>query len=81
VEKAYLEMKENKSNLEYENEGFGEAKTLLQNSISNYDLGIGSLNELINAFGTYLREGAQYYQTVFLYNMSVANLEMVSGNL
>ncbi len=81
VEKAYLEMKENKNNLEYENEGFGEAKKLLQNSISNYDLGIGSLNELINAFGTYLREGAQYYQTVFLYNISVANLEMVTGDL
>lgn len=81
VEKAYLEMKENKDNLEYENEGFGEAKKLLQNSISNYDLGIGSLNELINAFGTYLREGSQYYQTVFLYNISVANLEKVTGDL
>jgi outer membrane protein len=81
VEKAYLEMKENNSNLEFENEGFGEAKKLLQNAISNYDLGIGSLNELINAFGTYLREGTQYYQTVFLYNMSVANLEMVTGDL
>jgi len=81
VEKAYLDMKENNNNLEYENEGFGEAKKLLQNSISNYDLGIGSLNELINAFGTYLREGAQYYQTVFLYNISVANLEKVTGDL
>ncbi len=81
VEKAYLEMKENKNSLEYENEGFGEAKKLLQNSISNYELGIGSLNELINAFGTYLREGAQYYQTVFLYNIAVANLEMVTGDL
>jgi outer membrane protein len=80
LEKAYLDMKENKNNLEYENEGFGEAKKLLQNSVSNYDLGIGSLNELINAFGTYLREGAQYYQTVFLYNISVANLEMVTGD-
>lgn len=81
VEKAYLEMKENNSNLEFENEGFGESKKLLQNAISNYDLGIGSLNELINAFGTYIREGTQYYQTVFLYNMSVANLEMVTGDL
>jgi outer membrane protein TolC len=81
VEKAYLEMKENNNNLEFENEGFGEAKKLLQNAISNYDLGIGSLSELINAFGTYLREGTQYYQTVFLYNMSVANLEMVTGDL
>jgi outer membrane protein len=81
VEKAYLEMKENKDNLEFENEGFGQAKKLLQNSISNYDLGIGSLNELINAFGTYLREGSQYYQTVFLYNTSVANLEKVTGDL
>ena len=81
VEKAYLDVKENNNNLEFENEGFGEAKKLLQNAISNYDLGIGSLNELINAFGTYLREGTQYYQTVFLYNMSVANLEMVTGDL
>ncbi len=81
VEKAYLDVKENNNNLEFENEGFGEAKKLLQNAISNYDLGIGSLNELINAFGTYLREATQYYQTVFLYNMSVANLEMVTGDL
>ncbi|MBI4228081.1 MAG: TolC family protein [Deltaproteobacteria bacterium] len=81
VEKAYLNMKENADNLEYGNEGFGEAKKLLQNAISNYDLGIGSLNELINAFGTYLREGTEYYQTVFLYNISAANLEMVTGDL
>ena len=81
VEKAYLEMKQNKDNLGYENEGFGDAKKLLQNAISNYDLGIGSLNELINAFGTYLREGSQYYEAVFSYNISVANLEKVTGNL
>lgn len=81
VEKAYLEMRENKNNLQYENEGFLEARKLLENSISNYDLGLGSLNELINAFGTYLREGTQYYHTVFLYNISVANLEMVTGDL
>lgn len=81
VEKAYLDMKENRANLDYDKEGFTAATSLLRNATSNYDLGIGNVGDLINAFGTYLREGGEYYETVYLYNISVANLEKVTGIL
>lgn len=81
VEKAYLDVKENRDKLEYDKEGFTAAKTLLRNATSNYDLGIGNVNDLMNALGTYLREGGEYYETVFLYNTTATNLEKVTGDL
>jgi len=81
VKKAYLDMQENKDNVNNEREGFRAARTLLRNASSNYDLGIGKVNELTNSIGTYLREGAEYYDTVFLYNIAVTNLEKVAGVL
>lgn len=81
VRKTYLDVRESRDNLDYDKEGFRAAGTLLLNATSNYDLGIGSINDLINALETFLREGGEYYQTVFLYNISAAHLEKATGDL
>lgn len=80
IEKAFLETKENRDNLDHEKEGFEAARTLLRNASSNYNLGIGNANEIIKALGTYLKESAEYHQAVYLHNISVAHLKGVTGN-
>ncbi|MGB7291356.1 MAG: TolC family protein [Thermodesulfobacteriota bacterium] len=79
IEKAYIDVIENKDNIDNDKEGLEAARTLLLNTASNYDLGIGTIKDLINALSTFLNEGGEYYQSVYLHNLSVARLKRVTG--
>ncbi|MCH7950214.1 MAG: TolC family protein, partial [Candidatus Dadabacteria bacterium] len=80
IEKSYLDMIENRNNIENEKVGFEAAKTLLRNATSNYTLGIGGISDLINAYSAFFKEGREYYESVYLYNLSVAHLKRAAGN-
>lgn len=80
IEKSYLDMIENRNNIENEKVGFEAAKTLLRNATSNYTLGIGGISDLINVYSAFFKEGSEYYESVYLYNLSVAHLKRAAGN-
>ncbi len=80
IEKSYLDMIENKNNIENEKVGFEAAETLLRNATSNYELGIGSISDLINAYSAFFKEGSEYYESVYLYNLSLTHLKRAAGN-
>lgn len=81
IEKSYLDMIENRNNIENAKVGFEAAETLIRNATSNYELGIGSISELINAYSAFFKEGSEYYESVYLYNLSLAHLKRAAGNL
>lgn len=81
IESTYLDLIETKNNIDNEKDGFEAAETLLRNANSNYELGIGTVSDLINAYSAFLKEGGEYYESVYLYNLSVAHLKRVAGTL
>lgn len=81
VESTYLDLIETKNNIDNEKAGFDAAETLLRNANSNYELGIGTMGDLINAYSAFLKEGGEYYESVYLYNLSVAHLKRLAGTI
>jgi outer membrane protein TolC len=81
VKDKYHRVKEKQANLEASFEARKAGRALLVLNLTNFKFGIGSGKDLFDALSLYARTAGEYFETVFEYNMAVAELQSVTGNI
>jgi outer membrane protein len=79
VAKDYGKVQENYKGSIGMEKGYINARRWLITSFSNFDMGLGSMDEIFRAFERYGSFRGDYLQTLFDYNLAVAELEKSSG--
>lgn len=74
LEKAFYKVTEARGKMELAKETRKITRALLVTEVANYDFGIGSSGDLFEALIIYTRVLKGFYQSVFNYNMAVAEL-------
>lgn len=80
--KAFLKVEEARDQLDLAKGSRRITRALLVTELANYDFGIGSSGDLFQALIIYTRVLSGYYETVYNFNMAVAELnrEIVKSN-
>lgn len=79
VRKAYRELEEAKQNITATDEAYRNARKWLIASVANFDLGVGEAKDVADAILAFARMRAENFRAIFNYNMSLANLDHVTG--
>lgn len=79
IRKAYLELKEAEKSIAATRDAYGNAKKWAVSAIANFDMGIGPAKEIFDALQNYARMRADYFQSIYNFNMSLANLTYAIG--
>ncbi len=81
VKDKYQRVKEKQANLDASLEARKAGRALLVLNLTNFKFGIGSGKDLFDALSLYARTAGEYFETVFDYNMAVAELQSVTGDI
>jgi len=81
VKDKYHRVKEKQANLESSLEARKAGRALLVLNLTNFKFGIGSGKDLFDALSLYARTAGEYFETVFEYNLAVAELQSVTGDI
>lgn len=79
IRKAYLELQESEKSISATKDAYSNAKKWAVSAIANFDMGIGPAKEIFDALQNYARMRADFFQSVYNYNMSRANLAYAVG--
>lgn len=79
VEKAFLEVTKAESDLQESQKAFKASENWLRSATMTFDLGIGEIKDLIDAFKAKGKMQAEYLQNIFRFNTSVAKLSGAVG--
>ena len=79
VKKAYLEAEEAKNNIISSKKSYKAAKKWLVIAGANFDMGIGPAKEIFDAALAYVKMKAEYFKSIYNYNIALANLSHATG--
>jgi outer membrane protein len=79
VAKDYGKLEENYKGSIGMEKGYINARRWLITAFSNFDMGLGSMDEIFRAFERYGSFRGDYLQTLFDYNMAVVELDKATG--
>jgi len=79
VKKAYFELKEAMNNVKSFEKSYKAAKRWLVTAVLNFDIGFGDAREIFEALKIYSTTRGQNLQSIYNYNVAVANLQHASG--
>jgi outer membrane protein TolC len=79
IRKAYLERQEAEKSIVATRDAYGNAKKWAVAAVANFDLGIGPAKEIFDSLQGYARMRADYFRSLYNYNMSLANLDYAVG--
>lgn len=81
VKEAFLEVRNTRLDMERAEEAGKLSRQLLFLTQSNYDIGIGESQDLIDALSSFLQTRGQYFEAVFNYNVALAKLDLKTGRV
>ena len=81
VRQAYYDQDANRQQVEVARAAIAQAQESLRINQDRYDGGLLTITDLLSAEEAARRSQADYWQTVFQYRISYANLELASGSL
>lgn len=81
VKDAYLKAKTAQIALKQAQEAEKTARQLLFLTQSNYDIGVGEQKDMVDALQTVMMTRSRYFEAVFEYNASLANLDEKIGTI
>jgi outer membrane protein TolC len=79
VTKAYAEIVEARKNISSLEDAYKNARKWMVAASSNFDMGIGTITDLADAFIAYGRMKANYYRAIYNEKMGWANLVQATG--
>ena len=79
VTKYYQEGVEAAASMEATKGGYESSKKWAVTAIANFDFGVGPAKEIFDSLQQYAKLRAAYYQSIYNYNLSVANLAYATG--
>jgi outer membrane protein TolC len=79
IRKSYLELQESEKSIAATRDAYSNAKKWAVAAMANFDMGIGPAKEIFDALQNYARMRADYFQSIYNYNMSRANLAYAVG--
>jgi len=79
VEKTYLELLQAQHNMQESNKALKASDNWLRSETMTFDIGIGEVKDLIDAFKASGALQAEHYQNVFKLNVSIAKLSKATG--
>lgn len=80
VKEAYLDVQSARKAMARSEDAGTLSRQLLFLTQSNYDIGVGEVRDLIEAFAAFLQQRGQYFEAVFNYNVAVAKLDQKVGH-
>jgi len=81
LRKAYVEVTRAQKTMKAAAAGRKAGRGLLILTVSNYDLALGTAEELFNGLGAYTESSSDYFQAVHDYDVAVAELSRMVGEL
>ena len=81
LEKSFIRVGEAKDKLKLAKDGRKISRTLLVTEVSNYDFGIGNTADLFQALIIYTRVLKGYYESVYQFNLAVADLKRLATKI
>ncbi|MBI4517393.1 MAG: TolC family protein [Deltaproteobacteria bacterium] len=81
LRKAYLDVTRTRDTVTAAEEGRKAGRGLLVLTVSNFDLALGSAEELFDGLGAYTESSSDYFRAVHDYNVAVATLSRIVGEL
>ncbi len=79
INKAYLELQEAERSIAATRDAYGNAKKWAVSAIANFDMGVGPAKEIFESLQSYARMRAAYFQSIYNYHLSQANLAYAVG--
>jgi outer membrane protein TolC len=79
VRQAYLELEQHRANIEATRQGYQKGRQWLVAAASNLDLGIGEGKDVADAAVAYAKLRAEYFQSVYNYNLGLFRLDHAAG--
>jgi outer membrane protein len=79
IKKYYLELKEAERSAAATKEAYTNSKKWAVTALANFDFGVGPAKEIFEAFQAYARMRAAYFQSLYNYRISWANLNYATG--
>lgn len=79
ISKAYLELQEAERSIAATRDAYGNAKKWAVSAIANFDMGVGPAKEIFESLQSYARMRAAYFQSIYNYHLSQANLAYAVG--
>jgi outer membrane protein TolC len=81
LRKAYADVTQQRETMTAAEEGRKAARGWLVLAVSNFDLAIGSAEDLFDGLGAYTQTSSDYFQAVHDYNVAVAELSRIVGEV
>ncbi len=81
VRKAYFELNEADQSIAATRDAYSNAKKWAVSAVANFDMGVGPAKEIFDALQSYARMRAEYFQSIYNYRMSLANLDYAVGQV
>jgi outer membrane protein TolC len=79
ITKFYDEGMEAATSMEATKGGYENSKKWAVTALANFDFGIGPAKEIFDSLQQYAKMRAAYYQSIYNYNLAVANLSYATG--
>jgi outer membrane protein TolC len=80
IRKFHLELKEAEESVAATRSAYTNAKKWAVTALANFDFGVGPAKEIFEALQAYARMRAEYFQSIYNYNMAKANLKYATGD-
>lgn len=79
IRKFHLDLQEADKSIEATRNAYTNAKKWAVAAIANFDFGIGPAKEIFDALQEYAKMRAAYFQSIYNYNLALANLDFAVG--
>lgn len=79
IRKYYLDLKEAGNTAIAAKSAYSNAKKWAVTAVANFDFGLGPAKEILEALQVYARMRAAYFQSIYNYQIAIANLDYASG--
>jgi outer membrane protein TolC len=79
LEQAYQNVLDRRAAFEALEDGRKAGRAILTLAVTNFDIGIGDAEEILQGLGNYARVSSGYYESVRDYDLALANLSRVLG--
>ena len=79
IRKAHFELQEADNSIAATRDAYTNAKKWAVSAVANFDMGVGPAKDIFDSLQSYARMRAEYFQSIYNYRMSLANLEYAVG--
>jgi outer membrane protein TolC len=81
LRKTYVEVAKSRDGMKAAEQGRKAARGLLILTVSNFDLALGTAEDVFDGIGAYTESSSDYFQAVHDYNVAVADLSRLVGEV